>query len=659
MSLILPINIDNLLHHQGVESARVEFKSRWDEKTTGYQVLKTICAFANDLCNLNGGYIVIGVEEQGGTAILPPKGIDAKEIEAIQKWLRGHCNQIDPVHQPVFSPEIINDKHILVIWVPASENRPHTAPDGQKGQRKFFVRIGSETVDAEKNGVLPQLNQLTARVPFDDRRALQAKIEDMRETRVREFLRDIDSGLLEENNTRELYRKLRIAFPCNGYDVPKNIGLLCFSENPENWFRGAHIEIVQFAGDASGDILEEKYFFGGIHEQLKNAIAYLETILSTHIHKQPDSLFAKRWVSYPDLALREALGNAIYHCSYENNPEPIKVYLYPDRMEIISYPGPVPGIEKEHLLQRAAMPPVPARNRRIGEFLKDLKLAEGRGTGLGKLYKSMKSNGSRTPLFDFDSERTYFRVTLPAHPEYVAISSLRDAAYLKAIGNDTDAFERIKQTWVNMKDSPSLTAELIRLSGSNGNVSDAKAVYESFAKIAPEALLPFVTNILIDVLLHAGFDSEAHQYFDKISQYTANKDAIDSAILARRLGSETKAHRYFENAGEALFYDTKAMHEFAQTKIKLAQKAYHDKKNRQRENTNKRFLNEARELLERITRMEADTARHAWCWRDLGRVKKYLKFPVNEIESAYHNAINLLPQENRFQQELKKIRKAK
>ena len=56
------------------------------------------------------------------------------------------------------------------------------------------------------------------------------------------------------------------------------------------------------------------------------------------------------WVSYPVPALREALVNAVHHRGYRPEVmEPTKVLLYPDRMEIISYPGPVAGIEPHHL----------------------------------------------------------------------------------------------------------------------------------------------------------------------------------------------------------------------------------------------------------------------------------------------------------------------
>ncbi len=59
---------------------------------------------------------------------------------------------------------------------------------------------------------------------------------------------------------------------------------------------------------------------------------------------------------------------------------------------------------------------MPPRNRRIGEFLKELRLAEGRHTGLSTLRREMSVNGSPQPFFDFDEARTYFCVTLPAHP---------------------------------------------------------------------------------------------------------------------------------------------------------------------------------------------------------------------------------------------------
>ncbi len=418
MSLVLPVNIDDLLDGRGIESARIEFKGGWDAQTTAWQVLRTICAFANDLHNLNGGYIVIGVDEQGGQALRPVRGLEDGRIEAIQKWLRGQCRRIDPVYQPILSPERVDGRVILVVWAPGSDSRPHRCPESGKGPFRHWVRLGPETVDVERCGLLQQLLQLTARVPFDDRRASGARIEDLREGKVREFLHDIRSGLLEEKSARQLYRKMRIAVPVNGHDLPKNIGILMFAEDPEIWLPGARIEVVRFSTAAGGDTIEERIFRGGLHEQLRNALRHLEGLVGRTIVKQDHSFQAGSWVDYPLSAIREALVNAVYHRSYEADvPEPVKVFLYPDRLTVTSHPGPVPGLRPEHFRPQAPTPSVPARNRRIGEFLKDLGLAEGRGTGLPKLFQTMRDNGSPEPIVDFDADsRTYFTVTLPAHP---------------------------------------------------------------------------------------------------------------------------------------------------------------------------------------------------------------------------------------------------
>ena len=56
------------------------------------------------------------------------------------------------------------------------------------------------------------------------------------------------------------------------------------------------------------------------------------------------------------------------------------------------------------------------RNRRIGEFLKELKLTEGRATGIPKILKVMAANGSPEPVFETDEERLSFVVRLPVHP---------------------------------------------------------------------------------------------------------------------------------------------------------------------------------------------------------------------------------------------------
>ena len=59
------------------------------------------------------------------------------------------------------------------------------------------------------------------------------------------------------------------------------------------------------------------------------------------------------------------------------------------------------------------------RNRKIGDFLKELDLAEGRGTGIPKIFREMEKNGSPLPIFKTDKDRTSFLVVLPAHKSFI------------------------------------------------------------------------------------------------------------------------------------------------------------------------------------------------------------------------------------------------
>lgn len=38
-------------------------------------------------------------------AALPPLGLSSEEAEAVQKWIRGNCNRLDPTCPRILSPE--------------------------------------------------------------------------------------------------------------------------------------------------------------------------------------------------------------------------------------------------------------------------------------------------------------------------------------------------------------------------------------------------------------------------------------------------------------------------------------------------------------------------------------------------------------------------
>ena len=55
------------------------------------------------------------------------------------------------------------------------------------------------------------------------------------------------------------------------------------------------------------------------------------------------------------------------------------------------------------------------RNRRLGDFLKELDLTEGRSTGVPTIQTKLAENGSPRAIFETTDDRLTFLVTIPAH----------------------------------------------------------------------------------------------------------------------------------------------------------------------------------------------------------------------------------------------------
>ncbi len=424
----LPINIQSLVHGNTVEWERLEFKQGWNPE----DVIHSMCAFANDLHNWGGGYIIIGVVENDGQPVLPPVGLQQNQLDAIQKRIIELGHKIQPNYFPIIQPYVLEGQHILVLWCPAGDNRPYTAPTtlGNGAQRQAYVRVGSRSIIAQGEN-LRRLQELTARIPFDDRVNNQATIQDFDLGLIQAHLQEIKSDLYEESKQMSFEDLCRTMYIAKGSveDLrPVNAGLLFFSKAPEKFFPRTWIELV-WHQDQSGKEFKEYYFKGPLQKQLRDTLSFLETnIISEKVIKHADKAEAERFYNFPFDAVEETLSNAVYHKSYELG-SPIEVQVWPDKIEVLSYPGPVPPVNAEVLSTHKRIIAREYRNRRIGDFLKELRLTEGRGTGFPTIYNAMEANGSPVPVFGTD-EQTYVLVTLPVHA--LASGQINDQADKKA-----------------------------------------------------------------------------------------------------------------------------------------------------------------------------------------------------------------------------------
>ncbi|WP_140938596.1 ATP-binding protein [Sphingobacterium lumbrici] len=197
----------------------------------------------------------------------------------------------------------------------------------------------------------------------------------------------------------DLSRSMHIAKGADEDRYPVNVGLLFFNRTPEKFFPRAWIELVVHQDDSDRSFTEH-YFKGLLHVQLRNCLAFLKaTVIYENVIKVPHQAEAIRFYNFPYEAVEEALANAVYHKSYEIG-SPIEVQIWPDKIELLSFPGPVPPVDAQILNHQKRIVARDYRNRRIGDFLKELDLTEGRGTGFPTIYRAMNKNGSPDPVFE-------------------------------------------------------------------------------------------------------------------------------------------------------------------------------------------------------------------------------------------------------------------
>ena len=246
----------------------------------------------------------------------------------------------------------------------------------------------------------------------------QANVEDLSRDLIVGFLDEIKSDLAKparKMSLETLGRQLGVVAGPKEAPLPINVGLLFFTEHPERFFPATQIDVVWFPEGAGGDRFEEKIFKGPLARMTREALDYIRrNYLSETVIKHRDRAEATRVQSYPFEAVEEALVNAVYHRSYEER-EPIEVRISPDDLVVVSYPGPDRSIHLTELRRGKAVARR-YRNRRIGEILKELELTEGRSTGIPKILRAMKANGSPPPTFDFDQDHSYFITRLRIHP---------------------------------------------------------------------------------------------------------------------------------------------------------------------------------------------------------------------------------------------------
>ncbi len=310
-------------------------------------------------------------------------------LDDIQLKIFQYCNKIEPRYIPKIEIMEYQGANLVYLKCAAGDAGPYQAPvdvyskkeAGKEQDRtmKYWIRPASLTVEA-KQSEIAELFEKFAAMPFVDRINSRVSMDHMRRGYLEDFIRESNSSLIEELNVRSL-------------------------------------EDLLVSEEAEASDFTEKTFYGPIWKQVRDALDYIKTtVIEEKVVKVDGRAEADRFFNYPYNALEEALVNAVLHKNYKEDV-PVEIRIYLDQVQIINFPGPDHYIDME----KFAAGKVRARryrNPKIGEFFKEIDLSEKKSTGISKILRELKRNGSPMPEFETDVDRTYMITTIKIHERF-------------------------------------------------------------------------------------------------------------------------------------------------------------------------------------------------------------------------------------------------
>ena len=322
------------------ETNNIEFKREYTA-----DIKKEVMAFANS----DGGVIYIGRDNDG--IIYPLPNIN----ETLTQITNSIRDGISPDVTMFVGYEA--DENGIIVTVREGTHKPYFLPEKGLKPSGVYVRQGASSVPAS----FEQIREIIKLTDGDKFEAARSLIQDLtfRET-AEEFER---CGVAFGES------QMRTLGIIGTDDLYTNLGLLLSDQCAHT------IKFAVFSGTKKGEFRTRKEIEGSLLRQMRAAFDFLS--LSNNLAATVTGLDRLEQHDYPEIAVREAILNAIVHRDYGFSGS-IIVNLYDDRIEFVSLGGLMPGLRTEDLFVGVSQP----RNEKLANVFYRLKHIESYGTGL-------------------------------------------------------------------------------------------------------------------------------------------------------------------------------------------------------------------------------------------------------------------------------------
>jgi ATP-dependent DNA helicase RecG len=375
---------------RGGESATVELKPESEYQTT---LAEALAALANSAAG-TPATIFVGVQDQP----IVIRGIS--DLKAVTDRLYSAARQVHPpLHDLItVEPIRIEERTVVAAHVPAQ------VPGVYHVAGRYLARRGTQNLPLTPQELLRLLHERGI-YAYEDQAAPGATLADLdparlawyREQRAAKRLSPLDTP-----DDEELLEKLGLLAPGG---VPTVAAILFFGREPQRFFPHMVIRAARFLTEWTGDFHDQEEIGGTVPEMIDRANAFVQR--NTPHGAQIVGTQRVPTAAYPDVAVREAIANAVAHRDLAITGATIRVFVFSNRIEIDSPGGLLPGLTVENMARLTRL-----RNRRLADLLYHTGYIERQGTGIRRMIAALLAAGQPAPVIENFGESLF--VTLLA-----------------------------------------------------------------------------------------------------------------------------------------------------------------------------------------------------------------------------------------------------
>jgi ATP-dependent DNA helicase RecG len=371
---------------QGGETNIVELKVAAPRAT---EMAERLCGMAN----AQGGLIIIGVKDATHEIVGIPDRRIGETLDVISRAVRQMIKPelvLDPAEPEIYT---LSEKKVVVATV-----KPSSGPVYQ-AHGIYWIRRGTHTVSLSLSELLEVAND-RGLLDWEHQSARNATMEDVDLEKVKAYL-ELRSANSRQTSRFENIERVLVGMGCavttdDGIH-PTNAGLLFFGHNPQEHILQGDIACVLFRETVGASRYADRRIVTGTLQEL---IDGAELFLSRYIAVGARVEGFKR-IDIPEYSLevlREAVINAVVHRDYSKRGESVRVFCYPDRIEIHNPGVLLPGITIEQMERGEVQSKL--RNPTLANLLKDVPgYMERLGSGIRFMLDETARVGLPSPQF--------------------------------------------------------------------------------------------------------------------------------------------------------------------------------------------------------------------------------------------------------------------